>query len=791
MKRKLKNNRNLLKKTAQDTEDRPIDFTLVGRALGKMLIKKGMSLLGWNSSQETVASNQTENENHSDVPPDPHPHPDDQHNAMEDEHYFNHEVDVNINAIDNERPQKSRGSASKKTQTRRVKKTGALDARSYCNVKKTWKKKSVEKGRSISLEDSKRAKLKLLKKRLVKLQNDVQEISKSLDDELVGSLSCPAQNISSRTRSSVELQSEQKDSLTAVDSASKSTTDRTNERFRKRQKQRTQRKTLDLINNYEAGPSHAGQLETKKHQHNKTFQKGKTEGRLPKTKTSSSTLSPRLPALVGSKDSEDWPSLPGTDRPKCQMKEAAKEMIKNKQSGSLTKICRKRWSDVVLRRSEESSLCDKSERVDSSKRTWASVASHGTNRSLETSIEVSSQSIPATNTRKKKHSPVEAEHSVEDREDNNTARSLCSADAVKKKTKKSSTSQSKEEMDQTKRKGRVVEKDMSAGLSSAKSCQVNQCCIDKMPVVYTKPVGAYISLNDGLSKKDTNKGNNRTVTPKTCVKPKACCGRSVPSKESSDLDICDGLSTFSFESISEKNEGTCKSLRKKKPRGTDVSAQKTRHRKIGAASCQKDNHKSNQEEVDRSKQKKVSTKYRALMRGESGRLDAKAITEVTTRARRNETLQGDKELNRTLLKKQRQQRQQTSYNMQRSPPKKAKVLDLSPEVNDVSSPAKNPPENRDKPSTSKQRKCDHNKSDKRHSSAAPDVFRQIMRADAHKPVYAESAPELNRQPKGFILEIEPANSDALDMGWWHAYLRQKPPAPDGTEDDFDQDLHRN
>ncbi|KAH9520276.1 hypothetical protein Btru_060408 [Bulinus truncatus] len=874
MKRKLKRKSESMKK--KSFIDRPLDFALIGRAIRRKLIRKGMSLLGWSTGPcQTAQSSHVDwdqsdgncmhdTENSAPGPSETRPRPEEtsteqptsddlsEHNATvtDETDFLHHEVDVNINAIDHGRSHSGRSSAHKKSKKKkRIKKSGVLVARSYGKPKQASAKQIAVKPPSD--RTSKRSKnLKILKKIFDKLQDDFHRISRSLDEELKDSISTISQKTAG-IRASAESETDQKENV--ADCSLDLRTGHKAGRAQKRQKQRTHRKTADLINIYQAGPSHQGQeLQNKRCQRLRDKRVRNVEGPGVKTRAKSSLSSPRLPIRHGSNDSVDWPSLPG--RPKGQAKESAKEIIKNKQSGSNTKTTRRRWADVLAGSSEDNVSGEANGRHKDSTRTWASVASNGLTKSCDKTREAtpSSPNLSYPNKRKKNNS--EDGNGQDDQEvEDIINKASCSVETRRQANKEDGQGTSQE--------GRVdedpCEQISNSGSFKANNSHENGCCIDNMSFVYTKPVGAVISLNEGKTKrkKGVNKCNNRTATPflaKDYIKYLPGPSKTVFEKENSDLELCDRLSLMSFNSLSASSENSFYQLLKAKHRENAALQQKaSKSRRPGTSSVYKEGQKSNQEDGDRGKQKKVSLKYRALMRGESGRLDAKTLADVSARTRRNENLQVDKEAHRNLQRKQRQMRQQTSHNVQRSPTETQKSKNTSSvSADEMETPAKKSPTNKDKPSINKDKpsmsKCkppttkdkiptfnekpstskeknftckdkpstskdkpstskekpstntekpstikvkpsasnqnedEVNKSDNRYCANIEDVHKQNVFTAFNSPVYAQSAPDLNRQSNKICLELQPANSDMLDIGWWHAYLLQKPVTSENT-----------
>ncbi|XP_059173230.1 uncharacterized protein LOC131953843 [Physella acuta] len=456
-----------------------------------------------------------------------------------------------------------------------------------------------------------------------------------------------------------------------------------------RQRKCTGRKAVDFIDFYQAGPSHS----YSNREQRKSTVKVRKQGDAPKMAGRLNKSSSYTCLRHGSSESIEWPSLPG--RSKGSIMETAKEIVKSKKSGSFTKMARKRYADIVTRRSrdevtdrgKQQQPCLPDKAVET--RTWASVAS--TSGLAQKKTKVDDQ--PCTSSASPK--PMEVEPMVssvpaskvkqkgkQDKHCPEGCKGKCKAQAAKFSSRIADDNLDKK---LKLKAAKYRTKRAQSGDSSDESCRTSDhspnyrqrgqnWCIDNMSVVYTRPVASVISLHSPTGHKqrrELNKCNNQQETSchgelVTTVTTRRSTKEFVhkANPDETNVDLCDRLSLISFQSSVESDQPSCS---KSRPRPRDNGRQRLNKPKRASAN-QREASKSNTENSEPNKQrKKVSVRYRKLLRGESGRLDAKTVTELNTRSKRSETLEGDKEMTRAIQRRQRQERQQTSHDLQRSP----------------------------------------------------------------------------------------------------------------------------
>ncbi|CAL1537460.1 unnamed protein product [Lymnaea stagnalis] len=752
-----------------------------------------------------------------------------------------HGIDTNINAIRHEQPTRPNRSRAKKDKTKRktIKRRG-LVARSIGRPKLTM---SLRHRRAPIPQPSQNTKgskkLKMLRRRLDKLKDDVQLIASSLTEEIEGL------QFRETTTGEVETLGQESEASPGTHPLESSAPPPgedaeprpSEQRVNKRNKGRTRRQTLDLIDMFEAGPSHGRTDVTKdrgKHPRRTKRAARKPEGAFPKSVSRLSATSSSHLHTCGSSENPDWPSLPASGRLKGLVKETAKEIVKNKQSKSITGLTRRRWADIVAVRINDNTRSDQQASTSGvennvfSPRTWASVASSSSRsdpmdvtsssatenvrpvsaslsngpvgcrkkKKIESKISNSDQLlVDVVNGKGKTQSLKCTRKKIHDRFDN----------CMKLKSQQQNRVQSDSDIIQSRDHKPITTSNQ--GETSSSEVRANETkkdgpsnwYIDNMSVVYTRPVASVISLNAPLEAraKQMNRCNNRSVTPSKTREYLTLFDVEPASETQTDpttsIDLCDRMSMISFQSSCETNSKETAGPSRCKTRGNNSPRKASKHKRLANPANQKEVSKAAQDEVDPPKsKKKISLKYRALLRGESGRLDAKAVTEMTSRSKKTDSLQEDKLANRTLQRRQRQRRQEASHNLQRSPAVAAerqatRSADATPWC--VPGAAAAPQRTAaasaraDGASTSKRGVDGEDKSENSwdnhaHLMHKADVTKSMRKAlppiTLQRPVSAQSAPELTRCHNKICLELHTIGKESLDIGWWHAYLHQIP-----------------
>ncbi|KAK3701930.1 hypothetical protein RRG08_049814 [Elysia crispata] len=381
----------------------------------------------------------------------------------------------------------------------------------------------------------------------------------------------------------------------------------------------------------------------------------------------------------------------------------------------------------------------------------------------------------------------------------------------------------------------------SACTSSNRDSQgQNACLVDNMPVIFTKKAGMIFTLNesnpDRSNHKNVNKCNNRMNRAGHCrmlnrtsrrKKTSADCG--VGSSDVSNTDLCSQLSSMTFQT---PTASCCKleidasvSSETKKPL-TGQSA--TGPCKVFQSNGQSNSSRATQMDGVNTKPKKVSLRYRALLRDGSGPLDARAVSDIHTRHRRADTLQDNKVATRAMRRRHRMEQQNTTRICRRVQASAA-VADPkqtfqggSSEQHEPNKYGKSPQEDAVRPArrpctwktpAAPQRQenelesspsCDAGQVNSASSSASSGVdgawrpsnngtnnSRLLCERDESRdnlnppltstrnsscasvlgPVLASSAPQLSEHHSSIRLELR-SNLHSLDMNWWNAYLRQ-------------------
>ena len=198
----------------------------------------------------------------------------------------------------------------------------------------------------------------------------------------------------------------------------------------------------------------------------------------------------------------------------------------------------------------------------------------------------------------------------------------------------------------------------------------NACLVDNMPEVYTKKAGMVITLNesnhDRTTHKNVNKCNNRLNRAEQCRFPtpsrKTISDDSVGPSSVSGNDLCSQLSSMTFQT---PNESGCA---RSEEASVSYGMKKTLDSQNSSGTCKRSQPtgqpnilKASHTEGVSTKQKKVSLRYRALLRDGCGPLDARAVSNINKRNRRADNLQDSKVATRAMRRRQRQEHQNTTH----------------------------------------------------------------------------------------------------------------------------------
>jgi len=379
----------------------------------------------------------------------------------------------------------------------------------------------------------------------------------------------------------------------------------------------------------------------------------------------------------------EWPTLKSSVRRKGLTKDIATELVKNKRSGSVSRMAKRKWVDIVRGKKWENltpialSQQDQTNAGTQHNRpSWKDIACglrttkcNGLNRKREMvspkkSAYSHSQGRCKVQSAKKYSTAVKAK--------NPPSVPVCGATKSKTKKQESNTptnlvadSTTLEDM-QTQLHNEPASKSTEIELkaTSVDNNGSQRWCIDNMSVVYTKPVTGVISLKEpNVPIGNENSCNNKNLRlgdfMTASMKNKFVDSKDTTSnlqRVSSPTEICDLIKSISFHSGGCPGEQEVNSVEQKnlsKPNNHLLKANK----KV-------QNQKRTRGEEDN---KKVSLKYRALLKGLDGPLNVKAVSDFQTRSRKAEAKIEDMNTTRTQIRQQRQKRQERKVNEQRSP----------------------------------------------------------------------------------------------------------------------------
>ncbi|XP_005091779.1 uncharacterized protein LOC101845602 [Aplysia californica] len=580
---------------------------------------------------------------------------------------------------------------------------------------------------------------------------------------------------------------------------------------------------------------------------------------------------PPCPSNVSGQDAPvEWPSLSDAYRLKGLVKDAATEIVKNKQSGSVTRMTRQRWADIVASRSKEKIPFQEVTKDGNSLRlepprqnTWAAVAASSYAKAqsqIPPETASASQRGPVTeakptalNDRSSRESLTRSRRRRKNM--STTYRDKLLGGCVKGKGKPQSLSfyrrlamegrrgakMRRNKKRQKKKACTAVHDNTPSDMAPDKTVVVPKVgareevnpvkrreatsrdnngkqawSIDNMPVVYTKPASSVISLNEPQlkvkrhRKGNKNKCNNRDfsladfITSAAKNKRRQKDEKPERKNESSGSDLCTLLSSISFHSEKNLEDGEC-SYSEKRTRKEQKSlpcVENTSPHQLKRTKQAKRHNKADGET------KKVSLRYRALLHREEGRLDVKAVSEIHTRNKRAEALLGNKCSNRDKVKLQRQERQHRSHNEQRSPTQTSINVTKNNEPSQAINHSEAQGTSKDFTSscTNTVRKskasndsvegtgqmCTSDKRDANNSfvqmcsnggsSASFNLLPIASDFDVPLPLHFRSEPDLTVRPGLLQLDVQPVPTDCLDIKWWHSYLFQQTGGDTGPEE---------
>ncbi|GFS01324.1 hypothetical protein ElyMa_004578200 [Elysia marginata] len=360
----------------------------------------------------------------------------------------------------------------------------------------------------------------------------------------------------------------------------------------------------------------------------------------------------------------------------------------------------------------------------------------------------------------------------------------------------------------------------------------NPCLIDNMPVVYTKKAGMVITLNesnhDRSTHKNVNKCNNQNHRARHCQSfSRSEETDSFNTTDVSGTDLCSQLSSMTFQTPTTSNYTIDKEPSEKRKTLRSQNSSVTTKQPSQSTGQSKATKALQVEGSAPTKQKKISLRYRALLRDGSGPLDARAVSDLHTRHKRADTLQDNRVAARAVRRRYRIEHQNRANSSRRAPA-------TSPTA-DVMHPTRNGPSTRSRPtgggkspgsratkginntreilvnldevanaqeaSTSRNygqadgatssdssgesvawRPADNNgtnnsrctscEADEPGEVSNPQLASVEKHCSIMGPVLATSAPQLSERQNRIRLELSP-NLHALDMNWWSAYLQQQ------------------
>ncbi|RUS83271.1 hypothetical protein EGW08_008951 [Elysia chlorotica] len=219
----------------------------------------------------------------------------------------------------------------------------------------------------------------------------------------------------------------------------------------------------------------------------------------------------------------------------------------------------------------------------------------------------------------------------------------------------------------------------------------NICLVDNMPVVYTKKAGMIITLNesnhDRSSYKNINKcnnkmnraGNSKTLPRSRCRRKTGIADCSEVCSDVSGTDLCSQLSSMTFQTPT----ASCCALERDAPGSSGAKQALSLNGqscsfgtcKVSSSNGQSNASKTTQLDGANTKAKKVSLRYRALLRDGDGPLDARAVSDIQTRHRRADSLHDNKLATRATRRRLRTEQQNTTRISRRCPPNNAEMAD--------------------------------------------------------------------------------------------------------------------
>lgn len=195
-----------------------------------------------------------------------------------------------------------------------------------------------------------------------------------------------------------------------------------------------------------------------------------------------------------------------------------------------------------------------------------------------------------------------------------------------------------------------------------------QLAIDEMPVIYTQPAGSMFCLNESaeiqchLPPEVSHCISNLETLPTVA---------DTERLHNSGLATDDMNGRVNYNSVngSQTYPKPLKIPNKILGRLSDYRVKPECRAPVICRQCHlkfKGQRSAPVHEQEAIKQKKISSKFRALLRCERGHLDAKTVVEIEARSKRWENLDHDKIMNRAELCRKRHDRYRTHHNSQRS-----------------------------------------------------------------------------------------------------------------------------